>query len=174
MRDVIAIPWKSEPGRAYFSDVSKWITFTFTLKLHDTVKAENTQLKSLRHGVYHMHYCYSKGTSLTDWHFGSPASIPDWCLQTKCVYEILRPPTSNCAFPLTRSLTTLSCYQNSKLRCMLLMHIFADMTSKFIPSILTVHRLSSAACSKQSTYHHFAVEDKESFRRVREIAKGDY
>jgi len=148
---------RNREGRISLTSVSE-ITFTFTL--HDTVKAENTQLKSLRHGIYHMYYCYSKGTSVTDWHFGSPAWMPDWCLQTKCVYEILRPPTSNDALPLTRSLTTLSCYQTPKLRCMLLMHTFRDMTSKFIPSILTVHRLSSAACSKQSTYHHFAVEDK--------------
>ena len=141
---------RNREGRISLTSVSE-ITFTFTLKLHDTVKAENTQLKSLRHGIYHLQYCYSKGTSLTDWHYGSPAWMPDWCPQTKCVYEIQRPPTSNDAFPLTGSLTTLSCYQNSKLHCMLLMHTFRDMTSKFIPSILTVHRLSSAACSKHST-----------------------
>jgi len=50
--------------------------------------------------------------------------------------------------------------ETPKLRCMLLMHTFRDMTSKFIPSMLTVHRLSSAACSKQSTYRQFVVEDK--------------
>ena len=43
-----------------------------------------------------------------------------------------------------------------------------------MPCILTVHRLSSAARSKQSTYHHFAVEDKRVLGAFREIAKNDY
>jgi hypothetical protein len=161
MRDIVAISWKSEPGRAYFSDVTEW-NYIYLVHL-SSMTPWKQKTRSWNLCVTEFTICRivnSKGPSLTDWHCGSPVWMPDWCLQTKCVYEILRPPTSNDAFPLTRSLTTLGCYQNSKLRCMLLMHTFRDMTSKFIPSILTVHLLSSAACSKQSTYHHFAVEDK--------------
>jgi len=58
-----------------------------------------------------------------------------------------------------------------KLRCMLLMHTFRDMTSEFIPSMLTLRRLSSAPCSKQSTYRQFAVEDKRGLGAFAKLRK---
>ena len=161
------VSWKSAHGRAYFF----WRQY---VKLHlcayrkpyDTV----TVWRAGKVCMTSRHIQFALFVSIKKLYIRTAAMVRILeCLQSECVYKILRPaaPSTYSVFsPILDQM--LICYQNSTLHCMLLMHPFRDWHQNSVQIYWLAGLLSSAACSKQSTSPSLCRKE-----RVRKIAKSN-